>query len=114
MSASRLRALLVLLLLVLLGATAQAATRAGTNRADTLRGTGGKDVLSGRGSSDVLFGRALLVETRLGDDRLLDGGPGGDTIRSIGGSRDVVDCGPGRDRIAKDSCDVTRNCEVVL
>jgi len=39
---------------------------------------------------------------------------GDDTIRSIGGSCDIVDCGPGRDRIEKDSRDVTRNCEIVL
>ena len=46
-------------------------------------------------------------------DRIL-GGPGNDTIRSVGGGTDVVDCGPGRDRIEKDSRDRTRNCEVVL
>jgi hypothetical protein len=32
----------------------------------------------------------------------------------VGGGRDVIDCGPGRDRIEKDSRDRARHCEVVL
>ena len=47
-----------------------------------------------------------------GPDRV-SGGPGNDRIRVNGGSRDVVDCGPGYDRVSKDSRDRTRGCEVV-
>jgi len=44
----------------------------------------------------------------------LVGGAGNDTIRAVGGGRDVIDCGPGVDRVEKDSTDTTRNCEIVL
>jgi hypothetical protein len=32
----------------------------------------------------------------------------------VGGGTDVIDCGPGRDRVEKDSRDRIRNCEIVL
>ena len=41
-------------------------------------------------------------------------GSGDDTVRAVGGGRDVIDCGPGRDRVEKDRADRARNCEVLL
>jgi Ca2+-binding RTX toxin-like protein len=47
------------------------------------------------------------------DVDLMYGGPGADLIVARGGSADVVDCGPGRDTVIRDSRDRVRNCEVV-
>lgn len=103
---------------------------------DRLLGRGGNDVLLGFGGNDLLDGG-------LGNDTL-DGGPGNDTLRGAHGAdritcgtglrdrafggagndvvncrdrgrgRDVVDCGPGRDRAIVDRFDIVRNCEVVF
>ena len=94
---------------------------------DVLRGAGGRDVVSGGDGDDTLTGgegNDALVETRFGDDKLLDGGPGDDYVdgnrgsdRMVGGdgedimrggngndtffardgSQDLIDCGPGYD-----------------
>ena len=94
----------------------------GTSRGDYLAGGGYDDVIIGRGGNDTIFGGA-------GDDQLLggpgndvitggagadkiSGGPGSDTIYADDGERDVVDCGPGRDRAVVDAVDVVKNCEV--
>ncbi len=99
-------------------------TRRGTAAADVLRGGAGVDLLLGLGGNDTLHGGA-------GDDHLLGGdgadsitgGPGQDTIEGGRGAdliqaadrqRDVVRCGPGRDRVIADKIDrVARDCEVV-
>jgi len=95
----------------------------GTNRGDYLAGGGYDDVILGRGGNDTLLGGA-------GDDRLVGGagndvliggpgadvllgGPGSDTIYAADGERDIVDCGPGRDRAVVDAVDIVKNCEVV-
>lgn len=52
--------------------------------------------------------RLMVVRHPDGHRKSNDGG------LKIGGSCDIVDCGPGRDCIGKDSRDVTRNCEIVL
>jgi hypothetical protein len=39
---------------------------------------------------------------------------GNDQIRARDGRRDVIDCGPGQDRVRADRLDVTRNCERVF
>ena len=72
---------------------------------DTLLGGAGYDRISGGRGNDVIFGGS-------GADRLL-GGPGSDTINAADGERDVVDCGPGRDRVIADPFDVVSGCEVV-
>ncbi len=94
----------------------------GTNGPDYLTGGGYDDVILGEGGNDSIFGGA-------GDDRLdggpgndvitggagadkIFGGPGSDTIYADDGERDVIDCGPGRDRAVVDSVDVVKNCEV--
>jgi Ca2+-binding RTX toxin-like protein len=79
----------------------------GTPSADRLTGAGGNDRLSGMAGNDVLIGGT-------GQDRLV-GGTGDDRIGARDGERDIVDCGPGRDRVTADSLDAVRgNCEVVL
>jgi hypothetical protein len=42
---------------------------------------------------------------------LLAGAGGNDRITSVDGAHDTIDCGPGHDRIVKDSHDESRNCE---
>jgi hypothetical protein len=79
---------------------------------DALAGGEGDDLLEGGRGRDVLDGGE-------GDDRLLGGfdadrlrgGPGNDAIRATDGRRDVVDCGPGRDRAILDRRDVATGCE---
>lgn len=73
---------------------------------DTVRGGEGDDLLHGDAGDDTLWGDA-------GGDQL-DGGTGNDTIRSYQGGRDVIDCGPGRDRVIAEQKDrVKGNCEDV-
>lgn len=95
----------------------------GTDKGDYLAGGGHDDIIFGRGGNDTLLGGA-------GDDRIYGGkgndvitpgagadqvfgGPGSDTIYAADGERDVIDCGPGRDRAVVDSVDKTIGCEVV-
>ena len=87
-------------------ATTTGRTLRGRAGADVLRGTAGPDVISGRGGNDRLYGGK-------GRDRL-DGGAGNDSIYARDGVRDVIRCGPGRDRVSADRTDsVARDCEVV-
>jgi len=72
---------------------------------DAITGGPGADSLSGGGGADRLAGGA-------GTDRFL-GGTGNDDIDARDGRREVVDCGPGRDRVRADRVDVLRRCEVV-
>ena len=83
---------------------------------DRLRGFGGRDCLGGGKGRDRLQGgggRDKLLGGR-GRDRL-SGGRGADRIRAKGGKRDVVRCGPGRDRVTADRRDKVsrRSCERV-
>jgi Ca2+-binding RTX toxin-like protein len=97
---------------------------------DTLHGEDGNDVLYGRTGADRLFGGPGddLLEGGRGDDRLdggpgrdelvggiggdrVDGGAGSDRITTVDGTRDSVDCGPGRDSAIVDRRDRVRRCE---
>jgi RTX calcium-binding nonapeptide repeat (4 copies)/WD40-like Beta Propeller Repeat len=95
----------------------------GTQKADYLAGSGNDDTVEGLGGNDTILGGA-------GDDKLdggagndvinggagadtIDGGAGSDTIYAADGERDVIDCGPGNDRVVADPVDKTVNCEVV-
>jgi Ca2+-binding RTX toxin-like protein len=95
----------------------------GTARADYLPGGGFDDVILGMRGNDTLVGGAGddkldggpgndMLTGGAGADLLL-GGPGSDTIYAADGERDIVDCGPGRDRAVVDSVDKVTNCEVV-
>jgi Ca2+-binding RTX toxin-like protein len=105
----------------------------GTTRADTLTGGPGNDVLNGRAGNDRLNGGGGndILNGGAGNDRLsggagndkLTGGPGkdtmlggagNDTVIATDGTKDTVDCGPGRDSVRADRRDVVaKNCEVV-
>jgi dipeptidyl aminopeptidase/acylaminoacyl peptidase len=114
----------------------------GTPYYDRLRGLGGNDRISGGAGSDRIEGNNGndVIDAGSGDNAVF-GGPGNDTIRSGGGndlivggpgndrisaaagndrletrdgSRDVIDCGPGRDTAEVDRLDVVLHCETVL
>jgi Ca2+-binding RTX toxin-like protein len=104
----------------------------GGEGADVLDGDGGDDTLSGGDGRDRLFGGAgndrLLGGAKgdelhgdTGNDQLFPGtgrdrvwgGAGDDVISSRDGSRDVIDCGPGHDRVTADRRDRLRGCERV-
>jgi uncharacterized repeat protein (TIGR01451 family) len=113
----------------------------GFDGADCLRGGEGPDVLDGDGGDDALWGgngRDRLVggagNDRLygglkrdvllggdGDDQLYPGsgrdlvraGAGNDVINARDGARDVVECGPGVDRVRADRRDRVVGCEQV-
>jgi Domain of unknown function DUF11/RTX calcium-binding nonapeptide repeat (4 copies) len=104
----------------------------GGEGADVLDGDGGDDTLSGGDGRDRLFGGS-------GNDRVLGGAKGdelhgdagtdqifpgtgrdrvwggaaNDTISARDGSRDVIDCGAGLDRVTADRRDRLRGCERV-
>jgi Ca2+-binding RTX toxin-like protein len=105
----------------------------GTDRADVLLGTaagdriygwagpdrilggGGDDRISGGSGDDVVSGGPGndVIDPSLGRDRV-NGGPGNDLIKTRGGERDVVTCGPGVDVAEVDTLDVVaQDCEVV-
>jgi uncharacterized repeat protein (TIGR01451 family) len=104
----------------------------GGEGADVLDGDGGDDQLSGGDGRDRLFagsGSDRLLGGAKGDelhgdtgtDQLFPGtgrdrvwgGPGNDTISARDGSRDVIDCGGGLDRVTADRRDHLRGCERV-
>jgi Ca2+-binding RTX toxin-like protein len=70
-----------------------------------LAGDYGNDLLRGEIGSDRLNGGPGL-------DRL-EGGSGADVVDSFDRKRDVVRCGPGRDRARVDRIDSVVGCETV-
>jgi Tol biopolymer transport system component len=88
----------------------------GTPRDDTILGGGGNDTITGDAGYDKIYGGAgndVITVTGPGGSHVY-GGPGSDTIYAQDGFRDVIDCGPGRDRAVVDSIDVVKKtCEVV-
>jgi Ca2+-binding RTX toxin-like protein len=97
---------------------------------DVLDGGAGNDQLSGGDGRDRLFGnagndrvagglKADDVSGGAGNDQLLPGsgrdrvraGTGNDVVSARDGSRDVIDCGPGFDRVTADRRDVLHECE---
>ncbi|MEJ7789192.1 MAG: hypothetical protein WKF29_04850 [Thermoleophilaceae bacterium] len=90
---------------------------------DGVSGNEGDDKVRGGTDDDRVFGREGNdgLSGNEGDD-LLDGGPGtdrlfgregNDRIVASDGTRDMVDCGPGRDTVVADRADRVRNCEKV-
>jgi Ca2+-binding RTX toxin-like protein len=86
----------------------------GTQYNDLLNGLSGNDVLKGLGGNDVLRGGAGkdVLDGGSGKDTLL-GGTGPDTVRAQDKTRDLIDCGPGRDVAYVDKLDKATHCEVV-
>ena len=90
---------------------------------DTLSGGDGRDRLFGGAGNDRVLGGAKGDELRgdTGTDQLFPGtgrdrvwgGAGNDVISARDGSRDVIDCGPGLDRVTADRRDRLRGCERV-
>jgi Ca2+-binding RTX toxin-like protein len=104
----------------------------GGEGADVLDGDGGDDTVSGGDGRDRLFGGAgndrVLGGAKgdelhgdAGNDQLFPGsgrdrawgGAGNDLISARDGSRDVIDCGAGLDRVTADRRDRLRGCERV-
>ena len=92
----------------------------GLGGADTLYGLGGMDALKGQGGADGIFGGEGndKVKGGHGKDRV-DGGEGNDLVR--GGThsvandhaRDLLICGPGRDKVFfVRGQDVLKGCEI--
>jgi Ca2+-binding RTX toxin-like protein len=77
----------------------------GGDSADRLIGGGGKDVMEAGGGNDI------VTDSR-GSNRINAGG-GADVISVRNGSRDVVNCAAGRDRVSADRGDKLKNCEQV-
>jgi hypothetical protein len=94
--------------------TAKGEYLAGGGFDDTILGMGGNDTIMGGAGDDHLDGGAGndVITGGSGADTIL-GGAGSDTIYAADGERDVIDCGPGRDRVVADSVDIVKNCEVV-
>jgi uncharacterized repeat protein (TIGR01451 family) len=90
---------------------------------DSLWGSDGRDRLFGGSGNDRLLGGAKADELHgdTGNDEFAAGtgrdrvwaGPGNDTISARDGSRDVIDCGAGVDRVTADRRDRVRRCERV-
>lgn len=90
---------------------------------DRLWGGNGRDRLVGGDGNDLLYGglkRDVLIGGP-GDDQLFPGtgrdvvraGAGNDAISARDGSRDVIDCASGVDRVTADRRDRLRGCEQV-
>lgn len=87
----------------------------GGSNDDRLKGGGGKDSLRGNAGDDTLIGGrgGDWIDTGPGEDRVR-GGRGNDRISAANGSRTVITCGKGRDRVRADREDrVAADCEVV-
>jgi RTX calcium-binding nonapeptide repeat (4 copies) len=106
----------VVLAAIVIACPAFALSIGGTNGDDTLRGTSGPDRINGKAGADEIYGLGgsdVLVGGS-GRDYLV-GGSGSDLLETRDGTRDSVDCGPGRDRVVADRSDiVSATCEVVL
>jgi Ca2+-binding RTX toxin-like protein len=72
---------------------------------DRIDGGGGMDRLTGGPGRDVLVDRE--------DGNAFDAGPGRDSVYARNGARELVQCGPGKDRAQIDRNDRARGCELV-
>ena len=108
-------------------------TLTGSDEGDVIFGFGGRDRIRGRGGHDCLIGGQGDDQLRgeQGFDRLIggrgrdvliggpgvnayDAGPGSDYVEARNGKRELVRCGPGRDRARVDRRDRVRGCERVI
>jgi uncharacterized repeat protein (TIGR01451 family) len=100
---------------------------------DVIDGDGGNDRISGADGRDRLIGgvgndridggkKSDRIDGGPGDDEIVPGtgrdhvwaGSGNDIVNARDGSRDIVYCGPGTDRVRADRRDVLRGCEQVV
>ena len=103
----------------------------GTKKADEIRGTVGADTILGRGGNDTILSHGGDDEIHGGDanDIILDFGPGPDVDTIFGDDGDdsinvregaadvdpdVVDCGPGTDKVTADPGDTLIDCEILI
>ena len=90
---------------------------------DRLWGGNGRDRLFGGDGNDILYGglKGDVLAGGGGDDQLFPGtgrdivraGAGNDVINARDGSRDVIECASGVDRVVADRHDRLRGCEQV-
>jgi uncharacterized repeat protein (TIGR01451 family) len=87
----------------------------GGNGRDRLVGGDGNDLLYGGLKSDVLIGGVGddFISPGTGRD-LVRAGAGNDVINARDGSRDVIECASGVDRVTADRRDRLRGCEQVV
>jgi hypothetical protein len=104
----------------------------GGSGADTIRAGDGQNVIEAQwGDDDIRAGSGPdlvdagdgndTIRTGAGSDRIVpvrgndavDAGRGADYIYANDGERDVIDCGPGDDRVRADKLDLLRHCEHV-
>ena len=95
------------------------ATISATPGRDLLPNLGGPDVIASLGGNDVIKtggesspgNRESTLRYRTHDT--VCGGDGDDKLITVDRSRDVVDCGPGKDRARVDAIDRVKHCERV-
>jgi len=81
---------------------------------DCISGGAGNDTISGGKGNDTLSGGAGNDRISAGPGRnKVSGGAGNDTINVRNHKRDIVNCGPGKDRVIADKIDKLRGCERV-
>jgi hemolysin type calcium-binding protein/WD40 repeat protein len=86
----------------------------GLGGADCISGGAGNDTISGGKGNDTLSGGVGNDKITAGPGRnKVSGGPGNDTISVRNHKRDIVNCGPGKDRVTADKIDKLRGCERV-
>ncbi len=96
----------------------------GLGGGDRIKARGGDDCVNGGGGSDRINGGAGAddIRGRDGNDRInggsgrdrIGGGRGNDVIRVDDGKRDVVTCGPGKDKVFADERDkIAKGCDRV-
>jgi Ca2+-binding RTX toxin-like protein len=90
-------------------------TTTGGHGDDHLLGQGGVDWLRGEeGNDDVYGGKGGDYINGGGGRDYMTGDDANDKINANDGQRDVVACGPGRDRVTADPRDRLYNCEDVV
>jgi Ca2+-binding RTX toxin-like protein len=87
---------------------------AGGDGNDRIEGGDSADRISGgRGDDVLLSGAANDIVTDAAGRNHVNAGGGADVISVRNGKRDIVNCGPGKDRISADRGDRLKNCEKV-
>ena len=105
---------------VIIGGSGADTIRAGDGQNAIEAQWGDDDIRAGAGPDFVNAGEGNdTIRTGAGSDRITPGpgndivyaGRGADHIIANDGDRDVIDCGPGDDRVRADKIDVLQNCE---